>query len=62
MRVSIKTLFPDRDCVSLVRPLNDEAMLAVMDTLPFDQLRPEFRRVGSRRLYNSLQFRLVGKQ
>ncbi|KAG2489141.1 hypothetical protein HYH03_012367 [Edaphochlamys debaryana] len=44
LRTSIKTLFPDRDCHALVRPMLDEARLAKMDALPASELRPEFRK------------------
>ncbi|EFN59494.1 hypothetical protein CHLNCDRAFT_56782 [Chlorella variabilis] len=43
IRESIKSLFPDRDCFTLVRPVNDEEQLAALDTLPAAQMRPEFR-------------------
>jgi len=43
IRSSIKALFPDRDCFTLVRPVNDEDTLAKLDTLSPGQLRPEFR-------------------
>ena len=44
IRESIKTLFPDRDCFALVRPVNEEDQLAQLDALPPEVLRPEFRR------------------
>ena len=47
MRDSIKSLFPDRDCFSLVRPCLEESQLANMDKLALSQLRPEFRQVSS---------------
>lgn len=37
-----RSLFPDRDCVALVRPMNDELQLANLDSVPREQLRPEF--------------------
>ncbi|KXZ50367.1 hypothetical protein GPECTOR_16g540 [Gonium pectorale] len=43
IRSSIAQLFPQRDCYTLVRPMNDEAALSRMDELPRDKLRPEFR-------------------
>ena len=43
IRESIKSLFPDRDCFTLVRPVNDEDALARLDTLGSSQMRPEFR-------------------
>lgn len=48
VRASIKSLFPERDCAALVRPMLDEAKLAKMDALPYEQLRPEFRKVRVR--------------
>eukprot|EP00775_Hariotina_reticulata_P003802 gene3802-4059_t len=43
IRTSIKSLFPDRDCATLVRPMHDEQALVNLDSTPLDQLRPEFR-------------------
>eukprot|EP00250_Pteridium_aquilinum_P003918 c14182_g1_i1 orf=303-3524(+) len=43
IRDSIRALFPDRDCFTLVRPLNSERDLQRLDQIPFDSLRPEFR-------------------
>ncbi|KAK9820375.1 hypothetical protein WJX72_009644 [[Myrmecia] bisecta] len=43
IRTSIKSLFPDRDCFSLVRPMHDEKELARLDSIPPAQMRPEFR-------------------
>jgi hypothetical protein len=43
IRESIKSLFPDRDCFPLVRPMSDEAKLARLESVPASQLRPEFR-------------------
>lgn len=43
IRTSIKSLFPDRDCFTLVRPMNDESKLAHLESVPPAQLRPEFR-------------------
>ena len=34
IRSSIRTLFPDRDCFQLVRPLNDEKELQILDKIP----------------------------
>jgi hypothetical protein len=44
VRQSIKALFPDRDCFTLVRPVTDERALRKLDALPASALRPEFRR------------------
>lgn len=46
IRGSIKALFPDRDCFTLVRPMHDERALNHLDELEPDQLRPEFQEVG----------------
>lgn len=43
IRESIKSLFPDRDCFTLVRPMNDEDKLARLDSLDPSHMRPEFR-------------------
>jgi hypothetical protein len=45
IRDSIKALFPDRDCLTLVRPMGDERMLAKLETLDPAQFRPEFQEV-----------------
>ena len=45
IRDSIKALFPDRDCLTLVRPMGDEKMLAKLETLDPSQFRPEFQEV-----------------
>lgn len=42
IRDSIKALFPDRDCYTLVRPMHDERALNHLDALEPSQLRPEF--------------------
>lgn len=43
IRVAIKQLFRERDCVTLVRPVNDERQLKTIDSVPYQNLRPEFR-------------------
>lgn len=43
IRESIRALFPDRECFTLVRPLNDERDLQRLDKIPLDKMRPEFR-------------------
>ena len=45
IRESIVTLFPERDCFALVRPVSDEKQLQALDSVPASQLRPEFRQV-----------------
>ena len=51
IRDSIKALFPDRDCLTLVRPMADEKMLAKLETVDSAQFRPEFQEVCSFRLF-----------
>ncbi|KAF9615547.1 hypothetical protein IFM89_024395 [Coptis chinensis] len=43
IRESIRGLFPDRECFTLVRPLNNEHDLQRLDQTSLDKLRPEFR-------------------
>lgn len=43
IRESIRALFPDRECFTLVRPLNNESQLQRLDQIALDKLRPEFR-------------------
>ncbi|CAN6476706.1 unnamed protein product [Victoria cruziana] len=43
IRDSIRALFPDRECFTLVRPLNDESALQRLDQIQLEKLRPEFR-------------------
>ena len=45
IRDAIKSLFPDRDCFPLVRPMSDEKMLAKLETIDSSQFRPEFQQV-----------------
>ncbi|KAL9247146.1 hypothetical protein vseg_020609 [Gypsophila vaccaria] len=43
VRESIRALFPDRECFTLVRPLNSESELQQLDQTPLHNFRPEFR-------------------
>ncbi|XP_058107096.1 uncharacterized protein LOC131250797 isoform X1 [Magnolia sinica] len=43
IRESIRSLFPDRECFTLVRPLNNENDLQRLDQISLEKLRPEFR-------------------
>ncbi|XP_010684335.1 uncharacterized protein LOC104898902 isoform X3 [Beta vulgaris subsp. vulgaris] len=43
IRESIRALFPDRECFTLVRPLNSESELQQLDQTPLHKFRPEFR-------------------
>ncbi len=47
IRNSIKGLFPNRDCFTLVRPCSNERDLSRLNRLtPQEALRPEFTEVG----------------
>lgn len=43
IRRTILDFFRDRDCVTLIRPVNDERQLREINTLPYETLRPKFR-------------------
>lgn len=43
IRDSIRALFPERECFTLVRPLNNESDLQRLDQISLNKLRPEFR-------------------
>ena len=42
IRQSFRTLFKDRECFTLVRPVHEEDQLQKLSTLPQSELRPEF--------------------
>jgi hypothetical protein len=43
IRALLATFFPNRDCLTMVRPLNDENLLRNLLKQPYETLRPEFR-------------------
>ncbi|KAJ0401444.1 hypothetical protein P43SY_001012 [Pythium insidiosum] len=43
IRSMLATFFPRRDCVTMVRPLNDESLLRELIHQPYESLRAEFR-------------------
>jgi hypothetical protein len=43
VRMLLRNFFPERDCVTMVRPVSDEAKLMNLPAVPNEQLRPEFR-------------------
>lgn len=43
IRTLLSTFFPSRDCVTMVRPLNDENLLRRLIHQPYESLRPEFQ-------------------
>lgn len=44
IRSLLSTFFPVRDCLTMVRPLNDENLLRALIQQPYDSLRSEFRK------------------
>lgn len=65
IRDSIKALFPDRDCFTLIRPVHDEEALSNLDSLPQSALRPEFRdALGrlTRMIFHKAQPKRLGTQ
>lgn len=43
LREVIKELFRERDCVTIVRPVADEAELRNIQNVDYEKLRPQFR-------------------
>jgi len=43
VRQMMTAFFQDRQCVTLVRPINDETKLQQVDLLPMSEMRPEFQ-------------------
>ena len=43
LREVIKELFRERDCVTIVRPVADEAELRNIQHVDYEKLRPQFR-------------------
>ena len=44
IREAIKHFFTDRNCTILIRPITDESKLAHVEDLPYEELKPEFRK------------------
>ncbi|TMW60915.1 hypothetical protein Poli38472_000957 [Pythium oligandrum] len=58
IRAMLSTFFPNRDCVTMVRPLNDENLLRQLIHQPYESLRPEFREqmeILKQKVFTSLQ-------
>lgn len=53
IRTLLGSFFRERDCVTLVRPAEDEATLRNLKNVPLEQLRPEFQ-AGLKTLKNKL--------
>jgi hypothetical protein len=63
IRESIKQLFEDRDCLTMVRPLENEADLRQINKVPFEALRPAFKQqieAFVERVYTSLEPKRIG--
>lgn len=43
IRQNIIKFFPDRDCVTLVRPVDNESDLKKLNSIPFNKLKPDFK-------------------
>jgi hypothetical protein len=43
IRQNIIKFFPERDCVTLVRPVDSEDDLKKLNTIPYNELKPEFK-------------------
>jgi hypothetical protein len=44
IRMALLTFFKDRDCLTMVRPVDDEEKFKNLNSLPVETLRPEFNR------------------
>jgi Guanylate-binding protein, N-terminal domain len=42
IRSKVREYFKQRDCLCLIRPLNDEKLLSRIEEQDYDTLRPEF--------------------
>jgi hypothetical protein len=43
IRLLLRSFFPERDCLTMVRPVSEEAVLSRLAEQPWDALRPEFQ-------------------
>jgi len=43
IRQNIIKFFPERDCVTLIRPVDDESDLKRLNDIPFNNLKPQFK-------------------
>lgn len=65
IRAKLTTFFKERDCVTLVRPVNEEKSLREIQKVPYEQLRPEFRskmEVLVKKVFNNLQPKIIDGQ
>eukprot|EP00944_MAST-04C_sp_MAST-4C-sp1_P008166 g8166.t1 len=65
VRRMLRTIFPEKDCVTLVRPIAEEEKLKDLSSIPWSDLREEFRSGINRlrdRIFSNLQAKkLFGK-
>lgn len=62
IRKLLQLFFKERDCYTLIRPVNDEKKLRLIDKLPTNELRPEFLNQMKEfvsRVYNGLRPKLI---
>ena len=65
IRGKLTTFFKERDCVTLVRPVSDEKNLRMIDKLPYETLRPEFRskmELLVKKVFNNIQPKIIDGQ
>eukprot|EP01138_Halocafeteria_seosinensis_P005506 gb/GECG01005628.1/.p1 GENE.gb/GECG01005628.1/~~gb/GECG01005628.1/.p1 ORF type:complete len:782 (+),score=159.58 gb/GECG01005628.1/:1-2346(+) len=58
VRLLLRNFFPERDCITMVRPVNDEKQLARLADQPDEELRPEFRKqleALKKRVFNTVR-------
>ena len=63
IREAIKQLFEDRDCLTMVRPLESESELRQINKVPFEALRPVFKQqieTFVEKVYTSIQPKKMG--
>ena len=63
VRETIRNLFRERDCMTMVRPVADERHLRNIQALPYEALREPFRRQAEdfvQRVYTNLRPKMVG--
>lgn len=61
IRASIKAVFPDRQCHTLVRPVDDEAVIQQLDAVHPSKLRPKFNE-GMKELLSTMMQRAAPKR
>jgi len=65
IRAKLTTFFKERDCVTLVRPVNEEKALREIQKIPYESLRPEFRtkmEILLKKVFNNLKPKIIDGQ